>query len=160
MISSNSYSSPFRASLEAHTYDDIYSTEKDFDQMRISTDVSHRKGGQISHLDTAMRGCSRSTAHRSHNQKSPISRDDDDCSVFTTTTSTSTGRPRHLSSLFIHSSTHLHIDALHQSIFMFSIFQINQQSSLFKRTVGLESRPSKTPKKYRLEVLKDIKTKK
>lgn len=92
-LNSNSNSSPYRApSLEADTYDDIYSTEKDFHQMRNSTDVSNRKGGQMSHLDTAMRGCS--TAHRSH--KSPISRDDDDVSVFTSTTSTSTGRSPHL----------------------------------------------------------------
>lgn len=129
MASSNSSSSPLRASLEANTYDDIYSTEKDFHQMRNSTDVSNRKGGQISHLDTAMRGCSFNTAYRSHNHKSPISRDDDDCSVFTTTTSTSTGRPRHLSSRFIHPSIYTLMPYSPTSV-NFNVLNLSNQSKI------------------------------
>lgn len=88
----NSLNSPSRLSRDAQTlsqsqsHDVLYSSNKDSQQLRDRIDVSKRKGEE--HLpDAIIRGYS--PAHGA--LKAPSTRDDDDCSVFTSTTTTSTG---------------------------------------------------------------------
>jgi hypothetical protein len=82
-----SLNSPSRLSREAQTQskDVLHSSNKDSQQLRDRIDVSKRKGEE--HLTDATRGYS--PAHGA--LKAPSNRDDDDCSVFTSTTTTSTG---------------------------------------------------------------------
>lgn len=87
-LSINSLNSPSRLSREAQTQsqDVLYSSNKDSQQLRDRIDATKRKGEE--HLpDAITKGCS--PAHGA--LKAPSTRDDDDCSVFTSTTTTSTG---------------------------------------------------------------------
>ena len=82
----SSNNSPIRSSRDAQTHGMICPSDGDFHQVRDSIDASMKTGNKTL-SDAAIRGYS--PAHGA--QKSPVSRDDDDCSVFTSTTTTSTG---------------------------------------------------------------------
>lgn len=124
-ITSLNYS-PSRLSKEtqSQSHDVHYASNKDPQQLRDRIDVTKRKGED--HLDATTKGCN--PAHGA--LKAPFNRDDDDCSVFTSTTTTSTGA----------SSTCLQYNVTYYSISTVFSSHLNE---------GLEYRPSKTPKKCR-----------
>lgn len=125
-ITSLNYS-PSRLSRDAQSqsHDVLYSSNNDPQQLRDRIDVSKRKVEE--HLpDATTRGYS--PAHG--NLRAPSNRDDDDCSVFTSTTTTSTGV----------SIINLSIYVIYISVLIVFLSHINE---------GLEYRPRKTPKKCR-----------
>lgn len=119
--------SPSRLSRDAQSqsHDVLYSSNKDAQQLRDRIDISKRKGGEH-RSDATTRGCS--PAHGT--LRAPSNRDDDDCSVFTSTTTTSTGV----------SIINLSINVIYITMLIVFPSHLNE---------GLEYRPSKTPKKCR-----------